>query len=251
MTEERKKEMYNLLAYAKSLRMAIIRIYDSDTGNTWRFSSYRDYVRKYNELAISFSKITTPPSGKLLVDVYDIDKIPGMGNTIPIQQKSYFDNMLANIEIMIGFLELHLNIVTDEIIALRDFLKANLRKSIFDLPKNEKDVQDSIEKLLIGKGMTKGVDYDREVGRIKISAKEVIPDFIFSKYNVALEVKIITNKSKVKTVIDEINADIQSYKKQYQKIIFLVYDLGFIRDEIEFKQDLENSSDVFLEVIKH
>ena len=48
------------------------------------------------------------------------------------------------------------------------------------MPESERDVQDVVEQLLIGRGYEKGIDYDREVGRVKVSSKEVIPDFIMA-----------------------------------------------------------------------
>jgi hypothetical protein len=50
--------------------------------------------------------------------------------------------------------------------------------------------------LLIGRGFTKGIDYDRETGRVKVSIKEVVPDFVFPKLGLALEVKLSTDKDK-------------------------------------------------------
>jgi len=99
--------------------------------------------------------------------------------------------------------------------------------------------------------MEKGVDYDREVGRVKVSIKEVVPDFIFQKLGLALEIKLSKTTTKSKAIVDEINADIMSYAKEYRSIIFLLYDLGSIRDEAEFKGDLEVNDAVSVIVIKH
>ena len=111
-------------------------------------------------------------------------------------------------------------------------------------------MQNAVEQLLIGRGLQKGQDYDREVGRVKVSAKEVIPDFVLPPISTAIEVKIIKDASRVKTVIDEINADIGAYSSKYERIIFLVYDLGFIRDEVEFRQGLESPGNVALVIVK-
>lgn len=130
-------------------------------------------------------------------------------------------------------------------------MQANLRKAIFEIPKKEKDIQNAVEQLLIGKGFNKGIDYDRETGRIKVSIKESIPDFIFLKLDLALELKFSTTKDKSKTIVDEINADIQVYSKKYQNILFLVYDLGSIRDENEFKNGIENKTSINVIIVKH
>lgn len=99
--------------------------------------------------------------------------------------------------------------------------------------------------------MVKGVDYDRETGRVKVSIKEVVPDFILPKLGLAIEVKLSKDRSKSKIIVDEINADIMSYGKEYASILFIVYDLGSIRDEVEFKRDLEITDGVSLIVVKH
>ncbi|MBI2820028.1 MAG: hypothetical protein HYX73_08620 [Acidobacteria bacterium] len=104
---------------------------------------------------------------------------------------------------------------------------------------------------MIGRGMSKGSDYDRETGRVKFSSKEVIPDFIFPKLNLALEVKLASDSSRAKGVIDEVNADIRTYKKKFKFVLFVIYDIGSIRDESEFRRDLESEDGVSVLIIKH
>lgn len=67
----------------------------------------------------------------------------------------------------------------------------------------------------------------------------VIPDFIVPKLKLCIEVKLIKDKNRKSKVIEEINSDITAYQKKYEHILFIVYDLGTIRDEIEFKRDIE------------
>ena len=122
---------------------------------------------------------------------------------------------------------------------------------MFSEPALEVEVQNAIEQLLIGRGYQKGIDYDREVGRVKVSIKEVIPDFIFPRLGLALEVKLSKDKSKSRQIVDEINADIQAYSAKYAFILFVVYDLGSIRDEDEFKHDLQATDGVSVIVVKH
>ncbi len=149
------------------------------------------------------------------------------------------------------YLETKLDIRTDEITSLKYFLQVNLRKVIFSEPEKESDIQDAIEQLLIGHGLSKGIDYDRERGRVKVSIKEVVPDFILPRLGLAIEVKLSKDKNKSRSIVDEINADITAYRKKYSSLLFVVYDLSTIRDEIEFKQNLENGNQVSLIIIKH
>lgn len=216
--------------------------------NVWKHSSYGTYIRKYNQLVQEVAKVT---EGTSLLDVFNLDKLPGMGDTIAIQQKGFFDSVHANLTILKVFLENKVGLKEDKILQIKDFLKVNLRRATFKLPEKETEVQDTIEQILIGKGMEKGVDYDREVGRVKISIKEVVPDFIFQKLGLALEVKLSKTSTKSKAIVDEINADIMSYSKEYRSILFLIYDLGTIRDEAEFKSDLEIDEGISVIIIKH
>lgn len=42
-----------------------------------------------------------------------------------------------------------------------------LRTVIFDKPQKEIEVQNAIEALLLGRGLNKGIDYDRESGKFE------------------------------------------------------------------------------------
>lgn len=243
------KKLSEYLMFANSLLDSMEQsIKDEPDSNVWKYTSYKTYARKYNQLVQEVAKII---NGTALLDVFDIEKMPGLGDTIPIQQKNYFDSVHVNLSILKAFLENIIEYKQDKILQIRDFLEANLRRATFKSPEKEVEVQDTIEQLLIGRGMEKGVDYDREVGRVKISIKEVVPDFILQKLGLALEVKLSKTSTKSKTIVDEINADIISYLKEYRSILFLVYDLGNIRDEAEFKGDLEIHEGVSVVVVKH
>lgn len=247
--EEDKKALKEYLSFANALLDSMDQsVKASSEANIWKHTSYETYMRKYNALVQEVTKVTT---GTSLLDVYNLEKTPTMRNSTAIQQKGYFDSVHANLSILKAFLENKIGIKEDKALQIKDFLQANLRRAVFHQPDKEAQVQEIIEQLLIGRGMEKGVDYDREVGRVKISIKEVVPDFIFQKLGLALEVKLSKTTTKSRAIVDEINADIMSYSKEYRSIIFLVYDLGSIRDETEFKNDLEINDVVSVIVIKH
>jgi hypothetical protein len=119
------------------------------------------------------------------------------------------------------------------------------------VPAGESDVQNAVEALLVGRGMVKGTGYDRETGRVKTSGKESVPDFIFPYLNLCLEVKLSKSTDKLKSMVDEINADIRAHSKKYERQLYVIYDLGTIRDEAEFKRDLEAAPGVSVLVVKH
>lgn len=135
--------------------------------------------------------------------------------------------------------------------SLIDFIQAKLRSAIFAVPDKEVQIQNAIENLIIGRSMVKGTDYDRETGRVKTSGKESIPDFIFPDWNLCLEVKLSKSADKLRAIVDEINADIRAYATRYHRQLYIVYDLGVIRDEAEFKRDLEGTPGISVLVVKH
>ena len=219
-----------------------------DAGNVWKYAGFKQFARKYNQIVTVVAQaIPLPP----ILDVYDLELMSGHGDTVALQQKNIFESVHANVSVLKAFIEGKLGVVDDEITALRDFLQARLRSAVLRPPDKERDVQDAIEQVLIGRGLIKGQDYDRETGRVKVSTKEVIPDFILLKLGLALEVKLIYESGRTKTVVDEINADIMSYSKIYRKLLFIVYDMGFIRVEEEFRHDLEANERVSVIIVKH
>jgi len=244
-----KNKLKEYLDNCIALEDAMKFVYSStDQKQPWPFSNFKSFMRKYNDLASLVAKETKSFG---IYDIYDMDKVPDWGSLVHGSQKNYFDLVLANLAILRSYLENKLNVKQNEILNLKNFFFSNLRKAVLNDPVEEKYIQDTVEQLLIGKGLSKGIDYDREVGRVKVSIKEVKPDFIFPKLNLALEIKLSKTKTKSKVIIDEINADIRAYSKHYSQMLFLIYDLGTIRDEDEFKNDIENKENIKLIIIKH
>ncbi|MFZ0548221.1 MAG: hypothetical protein WAM60_22435 [Candidatus Promineifilaceae bacterium] len=248
MDDQTSENLKDLLGAAEALRDSMISSVRSDGGSVWKYSGYKIFMRKYNQLAKAVAKVVPVDA---IVDIYDLDRVLSGGDTIAFQQKEYFDSVFTDLLILTSFLESKVGVKTDRIQSLKDFFQANLRRALFTKPEREVDVQNAIEQLLIGRGMVKGVDYDRETGRVKVSIKEVIPDFLLPKLGMAIEAKLSKNKTKSKVIVDEINADIRSYGKEYAAILFIVYDLGSIRDEVEFKRDLEIEDSVSVIIVKH
>lgn len=176
MAEPTKERLREFLQWVTALHRAMessIRL--DDPSNMWKYSGFRDFARKYNQvLQVIANELSLPP----VLDMYDMEKMPSFGDTVLPQQKQLFDGVFANVSVLRAMLEGKIGLVEDATVALRDFFQARLRPALLRVPETERDVQDVVEQLLIGRGMQKGQDYDREVGRVKISAKEVIPDFI-------------------------------------------------------------------------
>jgi hypothetical protein len=221
----------------------------SDPKDMWRFASYLEYMRKYNQVVdavAKFEPIQAP------VDKYNIEAVPSKLDTLPLQQQGFFESVRGNLLILRAYLTNRVKPRSERVTEIADFLQANLRRATLRVPEREREVQDTIEQLFVGRGLQKGSDYDREVGRVKVSAKEVIPDFVLPKLETAVEVKFLKDAGRVSVVVDEINADIRAYGLTYPQSVFIVYDVGgAIRDETEFRRDLEAADGVRVVIVKH
>ena len=103
---------------------------------------------------------------------------------------------------------------------------------------------------MIGRGDVRGIDYDRETGRTKVSIKESVPDFIFPRLSLALEVKLSKEKSRLGALVEQMSADVVSYSTKFSRILFVVYDLGTIQNEVQFKSGIEKGN-VSVIIVKH
>jgi REase_DpnII-MboI len=248
VNEVNKDTLREYLRWTDALQRSMeVALRGEDPSNIWKYGGYKQFARKYNQIVEEIaSKMSLPP----ILDRYDIAKIPGGGDTLAFQQKEIFEGVHANVSLLKSFLENKIGVIEDETAAIRDFFQAKLRSAIFRTPESEREVQDAVEQLLIGRGLQKGQEYDREVGRVKVSSKEAVPDFILHRLSLAIELKLIKSTGRIREVVDEINADVAAYSKRYRSLLFIVYDLGYIRDEIEFRHDLEVAGNVAVVIVK-
>ena len=252
--EEKKQQLENILAMAKALLSSMDTVINSvpENNHFWHFSSYRIYALRYNTLVKKIFELE--PNTKYLFVYYDKDQIPVNTKTIHLQQHSIFQDVHGNLSMLCAWIDSELGSerITFKVRTLEDFLQASLRPAMLSgKPDTEKDVQDTIERILIGRGMQKGMDYDRETGRVKFSVKESVPDFVFRTLSTALEVKLLKDSANLARLVDEINADIVSYGKGYNHLTFLIYDIGSITDITQFKRDIESAGNIKVIVVKH
>ena len=245
MPQSKVKELRD---HCVALQSAMDASRNSRKDDVWLHSSFKTFMRKYNELV---QRVQSTMQLDAPVDLYDLDKVPTAFDSVTVQQRIYFDEVYTNILILRALIEANGGLNEVEAENILNFLKANLRKAIHIEPKLERDVQNAIENLLIGKGMQKGIDYDRETGRVKHAGKESVPDFVFRNEQMVLEVKLCNRHGKLPEIIDEMNADIVAYSTAYERVWFLVYDMGFIRDEDEIVQGLQLSERVKCVIVKH
>ncbi len=248
-TKETKREIKLFLTQLKQLERTLIDIMQEENVHIMnKYVSYKEYIRIYNDI------VTILKEKELITGVFytynDIDSIPYAADMLPFQQKILMEGLLINIRLTISSLESNIDFVDDEINGLANFIQTNLRATFEKEPVDEKEVQHHLEILFLGNNLKKGIDFERESGKFSFSGKEYIPDFIFKKYKMCLEVKTTKKNSKSK-IIEEINADINAYKKKYDTLMFIIYDFSKITNENEFKSDLESSGNVKVIIIKH
>lgn len=133
-----------------------------------------------------------------------------------------------------------------EVASLIDLVGMNLRAAIFEPPTREMEIQNILEVIFRARSM----NFKRERESISYSSKTFTPDFTFDDLDLALEVKLCKTDAKERRLIDEINADIPAYQTRFRRILFVVFDLGFIRDVALFKSGIDSNPDVHIMVVK-
>jgi len=134
-----------------------------------------------------------------------------------------------------------------EIVAILNIAETKLRKVVRSTPTKEAEIQDCFENLLIGADIA----YRREGPQISYSSKDYRPDFTVPSADLVIEIKLCTKREHEKERIAEINDDIVAYGTQWGNQLFVVYDVGTIRDVETFKGSLESNDSVLVRVVKH
>lgn len=241
------REIKTLISKARGLEKTIEQILSNNSQEHTRYSSFKHMALFYNDLASQAKNVLKMGNYYII----NTDDMGHSGNTLWSIQKEIMESVLLSTRMLITTLESNIDFVSEEIDNVENFIKTKLRSVIFDIPTKEKEVQNGIETLFVGKGFCKGIDYDRETGKFNYSGREYIPDFILPKLRMCIEAKLLKETSKKSKVIEEINADITAYSKVYDNLLFVVYDIGIIRDEVEFCRDIESNDGVKIVIVKH
>lgn len=162
------------------------------------------------------------------------------GNTIKLFS-SHFENFIKSISP-----ETQHIIKINQLLPIIKLLNDNLRK-YFDVkpPNHESEVQRAIQLILDAASLS----FFREGEQLPFSIKFWRPDH--TSTNVAIEVKLCRSAQQAKKIVEEISADILAYKSRFASILFVVYDLGHIVDEVKFRSDFEKEENVFILIRKH
>lgn len=212
-----------------------------------KWGAATNFARAYNRYATEYMLL----SKKTDLGLFDETKFRGLGDYLWLELKQLFDTTFANLLILQAVLSEFEKPSVTELSEYEAFFHQNLRRSVHSVPESEKTVQDIMETLLIGRGLKKPNDYDRETGRSKTSGKEYVPDLSIWNSQLAIEVKLLKEKSKKNKLVEEMNADIIGYKSKYANILFVVYELGHIQDVSEFLSGFHSYPGVRVIVVKH
>lgn len=129
---------------------------------------------------------------------------------------------------------------------LEENIRRKLRKCIHSDQFDEKYIQDGLS------GLLSVLEYlfNRENVGVPHATKMRKPDFTVESLNLAIEVKLLQKKERLGQIIEEIGADIQAYKKKYNRILFVIYDCGFIQNVDQFIREFEDNT-ISVIVVKH
>lgn len=254
MTEsiiEKKRELKTILLQLKQLETTIMEIFNAkETLEQNRYVSFVNIANTYSRLAVNLKNNGLIVGQYNIYSQFDYSKMNHYDIHWPTQ-KLLIERTLLDTRLLISLIDGNFDFVEDQLGNLENFIKATLRATFYDVPDSEKSVQNNIESLFLGKGYKKGTDFERESGKFQFSGREYIPDFILKKLNLCIEVKLLKGNKTVSKIIEEINADITAYKKEYENVLFIIYDINKIQNEEHFRNDLENIDRVKVVIVKH
>jgi hypothetical protein len=209
-----------------------------------RYGGYPHYIGEYNRLL----KLTAEadPAVMECCEPIDLGENSDPAYVHSTLWGSFAEQATVALNSLASYLQSKLGTKQQEHEQIIDLIRANLRPAIYDDPKHEREVQNVLETIF----RTKALDFRREQESVPYAAKRYIPDFTFDRIGMAVEVKLCKDKDREKRMIDEINSDIIGYGGRYDRSLFVIYDLGFIRDVTTFSADIEANPNVHVEIIK-
>jgi hypothetical protein len=208
------------------------------------YSGYPFYIHEYNRL-LAFTA-QADPTVKTYFQQIDLGKRNNPSDVPGVMWKSYAELAAIQLNSLAKYLQSKLGTERQEHEQIIDLIYANLRPAIYDDPKHEREVQNALETIF----RARALDFRREQVSVPYSTKRYIPDFTFDRIGLAVEVKLCKDKDREKEMIEEINSDIVGYGGRYDRCLFVIYDLGFIRDAAQFSRDIEANPNVHVLIIK-
>lgn len=197
-TIDRTSEIKILLAQLRAFCNTVNEILNNvNATESARYASFADLARTYNDLAAQVKSVLNTQT---MFYTFNLDAIPSWGDSVWPTQKRIVEQVLLSSRLLLASLEGSIDFVDDEFDNIENFFQSRLRTVVFQKPEKEVEVQNAIESLLLGRGFSKGTDYDRESGKFEFSGKEYIPDFIIPKMSLCIEVKLLREGRKSKVI---------------------------------------------------
>ncbi len=237
--------LYNMARAAARGAQAALQAPADEKDMLIRFTGYAAYVGEYNRL-VPYAVALFDKEAQTLFQPIDLGKDANAFSVAPVGQKWYLEFVAARLNALAAYLQSKVSSRDHAAQSLIDLIESNLRSAMFFPPERERDVHNALEIIF----RARGLDYRREKDVIEYSSKTFIPDFTFQSLDLALEVKLCKTDRREKKIIDEINADIPAYQTKYRRALFVVFDLGFIRDVARFKSGIEGNPEVYVLVVK-
>lgn len=209
------------------------------------YGGYPAYIHEYNRLVPMVWELFGNEAQRLFPQM-DLGKQMNPADTIGAMWKTHAEFAAARLSALAAYLKTKQGTRKREGDDIATLLEKNLRPAMFTDPDNERAVQDVIETIF----RVRSLDFLRERQSVPYSTKRYIPDFTFNSLGLAVEVKFCNRAGREKELIDEINADIVGYQGTYESMLFVIYDLGFIRDVALFKSSIELQPGVRVLVVK-
>ena len=206
------------------------------------YAGYPFYIDEYNRLVLLAANLD--PEVAQTFQGVNLDKDRNPADVIGPMWKAYAELAAVRLNSLAGYLKTKLGTKGEEHEQIIDLIGRALRPSLYDDPTHERDVQNALDTIF----RARALEFRREQDVVPYSTKTYRPDFTFERIGLAVEVKFCKDRDREKKMIDEINADIVGYGGRYERILFVIYDLGFIRDPAQFSADIEANSQVHVRV---
>jgi hypothetical protein len=201
------------------------------------YGGYPAYINEYNRLVPLVWQLFGEEALSLFPQL-NLGKQMNPADTIGPMWKTHAELAAARLSALAAYLKSKQGTKARENDEILTLLEENLRAAMYSDPEKERQVQDAVETIF----RVRGLDYRREAQTVPFSTKRYIPDFTFDSLGLAVEIKLCNRTGREKEMIDEINADIIGYRSSYERILFVIYDIGFIRDVVLFRSSIELAS---------